>query len=670
MRNLESVLLFFQKHHFSLYKVVLLVVIAWAAAWLLPSGSNPGVNYIIGEPWPYDDLVAEASFPIAKSAEEVAKSDREVENLVPFFFARDTVSVADYLDGMGLKGPFRGKAKALLLKGVFPYDARPDGGDGTPVMVMNGGVFEPMMWGERPDQKQAVVELERMWAKAYPDSGIQAFTLPPATLIRDMEARNLMLERERSRITKVEGLVFAGERIVARGQVVTPELARRLDSYVSFSREGNDSMQVLSRRMGHFWLAALLLAMLFLFLYRFRPFALETTGTFSFIFILWLFDLVLAKLVALQGPQLIYLAPFAIVPVMIRAFFDTRIALFVHYTAMLMCAFLAPQSLQFIYLQFITGFFALLAARRWYKRSQLFISAAQITGIYILGYMGWMLLSGEVPGKEQLTTLLIFAGNGFLTLFAFPLIYFSERIFGLVSDVTLLELSDTNHPLLRELAERAPGTFQHSLQVANLAESAAQETGGNTLLVRVGALFHDVGKLRNPQYFIENQSSGYNPHQDLPFEESAKVIIAHVREGITLARQYNLPDRVVDFIRTHHGTSTVQYFYRQYIRDFPEDPKALARFTYPGPKPFSLETALLMMADSIEAASRSLDNPSKEAIDALVEGIVNHQVREGQFESAPITFKDIQVAKREFKKKLDSIYHHRVAYPETSEVKE
>jgi putative nucleotidyltransferase with HDIG domain len=295
------------------------------------------------------------------------------------------------------------------------------------------------------------------------------------------------------------------------------------------------------------------------------------------------------------------------------------------------------------------------------------VSALQITGVYMAGYLGWMLLSGDFTYKGSVQYLWLFAGSGLLTLLAFPLIYFSEKIFGLLSDVTLLELSDTNHPLLRELAEKAPGTFQHSLQVANLAESAAAETGGNTLMVRVGAMFHDVGKLKRPLYFVENQSTGHNPHQDLSFGESARIIIDHVKEGIVLARQYNLPDRVVDFIRTHHGTSTVQYFYRKYLQSFPDDRKALERFTYPGPQPFTLETALVMMADSIEAAARSLDQPTPEHLDALVESIVNRQLQEGQFQNAPVTLKDLQRAKRVFKKKLAGMYHHRVAYPEARE---
>ena len=255
-----------------------------------------------------------------------------------------------------------------------------------------------------------------------------------------------------------------------------------------------------------------------------------------------------------------------------------------------------------------------------------------------------------------------FAGNGALTLFAYPLIFAFEKTFSLVSDMSLLELSDTNSPLLRELAQKAPGTFQHSIQVANLAEEGILEIGGNALLVRAGALYHDIGKMKNPQFFIENQISGINPHDDLSFEESADVIIKHVKNGISLAKENNLPDELIDFIRTHHGTTMVGYFYKQYVASFPDEIEAAEKFTYPGPKPFSKETAVLMMADSVEAAARSLKSPTLENIDKLVESIINTQIDNEQFVNADITMKSITQIKKLFKKKLQSIHHVRVEY--------
>jgi putative nucleotidyltransferase with HDIG domain len=251
-----------------------------------------------------------------------------------------------------------------------------------------------------------------------------------------------------------------------------------------------------------------------------------------------------------------------------------------------------------------------------------------------------------------------------LALSAFPLIYLSEKLFGLVSDLSLLELTDTNTPLLRELAEKAPGTFQHSLQVANLAEAAVLQIGGNPLLIRAGAMYHDIGKMTNPMYFIENQASGLNPHDELGFDESAAIIIGHVKEGIKRARAAKLPETLIDFIRTHHGSSTVQYFYRQHIKNFPESEVDLQQFSYPGPKPFNKETAVLMMADSVEAASRSVASRNRKDLDSLVEKIIGSQMSEHQFEEADITLREITKVKEVFKSKLKDIYHFRVAYPD------
>lgn len=667
MRTLETFLLWIQKQHFNLFKGVVVVGSAAAAAWLMPAGQSVGLNYTVGEPWALDDLVAKEAFPVLKSPQQLDLDRKAIVAGVPRWYDLDTSGVEDYLNAAGLRGSFRVAVSAYLVSGVMPLEESQSERQGETVMVKRGGAYVGTLMGAWPDQAKAVQFLEREWKKHHRDSVAPAFSLPPNTLVRNMKVEEALVQERIARLSKVSGMVMAGERVVRRGQPVTAEVALKIDSYAIHEGQSASLTSVWMRRAGHFILAGLLLGVLFLFLWRFRPMVLETSGTFSFIFVVWLLDIGMARAMVWWSPSLIYLAPFALVPVLIRSFLDTRIALFVHFTAILMCAFMAPQSLQFVYLQFIAGFTALVASQRWYKRSQLIVSALQITGVYMAGYLGWMLLSGDFTYKGSVQYLWLFAGSGLLTLLAFPLIYFSEKIFGLLSDVTLLELSDTNHPLLRELAEKAPGTFQHSLQVANLAESAAAETGGNTLMVRVGAMFHDVGKLKRPLYFVENQSTGHNPHQDLSFGESARIIIDHVKEGIVLARQYNLPDRVVDFIRTHHGTSTVQYFYRKYLQSFPDDRKALERFTYPGPQPFTLETALVMMADSIEAAARSLDQPTPEHLDALVESIVNRQLQEGQFQNAPVTLKDLQRAKRVFKKKLAGMYHHRVAYPEARE---
>ncbi|MEO0901916.1 MAG: HDIG domain-containing metalloprotein, partial [Bacteroidota bacterium] len=342
--------------------------------------------------------------------------------------------------------------------------------------------------------------------------------------------------------------------------------------------------------------------------------------------------------------------------------FDARLGLFVHVLTVLILGFVVPNSFEYMFLQIIAGIVTILTGSELYRRANLFISVGQITLIYIIGYFAFHIIhEGNLEGIEW-TLFGIFVLNGLLTLFAQPLIYIYEKIFGLVSDVSLLELSDTNSKLLKELSDKAPGTFHHSLQVANLAEAAANEIGANSMLTRVGALYHDIGKMNNPTYFTENQTTNINPHDDLPPKESAKIIIDHVIEGIEIARKNKLPDRVIDFLRTHHGTTTVFYFFRKQQETEPDTyPKD---FRYPGPIPFSKETAILMMSDAVEAASKSLKDPTYQIIDDFVEKIVKGQMQADQFINANITLKEIEVVKKVLKQKLTNIYHLRVEYPE------
>ena len=362
------------------------------------------------------------------------------------------------------------------------------------------------------------------------------------------------------------------------------------------------------------------------------------------------------------GVAFVYVVPLCILPLILKAFFDPRLGLFVHVLTILLLGFIVPNSFEFMFLQTIAGIVTILTVSELYKRANLFISVGQITLIYIIGYFAFFLIQEGNIQEIEYKTFGYFVLCGLATLFAHPLIYFYEKIFGLVSDVSLLELSDTNSKLLKELSNKAPGTFHHSLNVANLSEAAANEIGANSMLVRVGALYHDIGKMSNPTYFTENQVNSINTHNELDPKESARIIIDHVINGIEIARKYNLPDRVIDFIRTHHGTSIVYYFYKKEKELNGEVSRE--DFEYPGPIPFSKETAILMMADSVEAASKSLKEPTSSKIDAFVEKIIDNQMEQGQFLNSNITFKEIQVIKKVLKKKLKNIYHLRVEYPE------
>lgn len=475
----------------------------------------------------------------------------------------------------------------------------------------------------------------------------------------------MYLKNQLDQILPSRGAVLSGELIIAKGNLVDDERFAKLTSLKSvYEGSLSGARSYYSLLSGQILLVSILLFVLYAFLKQFDKLVLEDISRLTFILVNILFMVMLASIVLSFKAGLIYLIPFAILPMVMRSFFETRLALFVHLVAMLIIGFQVPNSFEFIFLQIVAGVFSVLMVNNLYRRKDLFLTAGKITLVYAVSYFSLAILQEGSILTIDYGVFAFFVGNGLLTLISFPLIYFQEKIFGFVSEISLLELSDTNNPLLRQLAETAPGTFQHSMQVANLTENAIIAIGGNALMARTGALYHDIGKMQSPMYFIENQSTGINPHDELSFEESAEIIIGHVSAGISLAKRNKLPDLLIDFIRTHHGTSTVMYFYRQYLRDFPEDKQAIGKFMYPGPKPFSKETAVLMMADTVEAASRSIQNPDHDKIDQLVEKLIDHQMNDGQFENAPITLREIRSVKKIFKKILMNIYHVRIKYPD------
>jgi putative nucleotidyltransferase with HDIG domain len=351
------------------------------------------------------------------------------------------------------------------------------------------------------------------------------------------------------------------------------------------------------------------------------------------------------------------------VPIIVRVFYDTRIAFFVHVVTLILTGFMVPSGFEFLFQQLIAGIIAIISVAEFRKRSQFFLTAIAIFATYSLVYIGMLLIQDGSMQNINYGLFILYAGSAAFTLFSYPLIFAFEKLFGLVTDVTLMELTDTNSPLLRELSLHAPGTFQHSMQVANIAEAAIYEIGGNTLLVRAGALYHDIGKMDMPMYFIENQLSEMNPHDELSYEESARIIISHVYKGIEKAKKHKLPEVLIDFIRTHHGTRVAEYFFNRQRIEFPEEEASDADFRYPGPVPFSKETSVLMMADSVEAASRSIKSHTAESINNLVENIIDKQIEMKQFVNSDLTLKDITRVKKILKKKLLSIYHVRIAYP-------
>lgn len=429
----------------------------------------------------------------------------------------------------------------------------------------------------------------------------------------------------------------------------------------SFHHSENESLLILT---GYTILVSSCYLVLYLFLLHFRREVLEVIRKTLFIILIILIFIIATRFVADNQLISIYVIPFALIPMVIRTFYDARLALFILLVTIMLAGFIVPDPFEFAFMTFMSGIIAVFSLSNIYRRAKFLFTSLMVVVTYSVLFFGLCLLKGSGIESINLTQFKWFAGNGILILLSYPVIFLFEKKFYFLSDATLLELSDTDNPLLRRLSEEAPGSFQHSLQVANLAEEAARKVGANNLLVRAGSLYHDIGKIVNPEYFIENHSEGLSPHDKIDALSSARVIIGHVPKGVELARKYKLPVQIIDFIRTHHGTTTAFYFYKKFIDGNPEGSEMKNDFVYPGPKPFSKETAIVMMSDAVEASSRTLGSYTEENIRELVERIIYLQEADDQFSGAPLTFKDITDIKDVFIKRLLNIYHARIAYPE------
>ena len=464
-------------------------------------------------------------------------------------------------------------------------------------------------------------------------------------------------------LSTTRGMVQKGDVIISRGSVVSDEVYQKLQS---FKKAFEDNARINGDRrlvlLGQFLLVSIAISLLMIFLFLFRKDIYEDNRLVSLILLVVTAMLVTLSLaIKLQLPNLYYI-PYCIVPIIIRILFDTRLALNIHLLVVLIAGFFVPNSFEFAYFEITAGMVSIYSIKNLIRREQFLISALIITFTYFVSFLGISFIREGNFSTIDWMDFLPFVVSVLLTLLAYPLIYIFEKVFEITSDLTLIELTNTNAQLLREMAFSAPGTFQHSLQVANLAENAIYSIGGNALLVRAGALYHDIGKMENPLYFIENQSSGFNPHDKLPYQESAQIIIRHVSKGIEMARKANLPEIVVDFIRTHHGDTRVDYFYQSSLKNFPEKIIDENTFRYPGPIPFSKEAGVLMLADSVEAASRSLKEPDEASINYLVDKIVKYKLDQNQLKDSNITLKDLETIKTIFKRMLMSIYHVRIDY--------
>lgn len=661
-----------------LYKLLLCLTTVTVIVYLLPRAGSFQYEIQAGKPWQYETLLAPYDFPIQKTTDELAEEKKQLSASIPRYFTTNEDLVLhvvkqfdDYVAALPkdleLSAVFvtcRTMIEELYSIGIIATAQRPLVGENIALVSGTRQVTVALESLYVVDDAKVLIgaELENLGQKLSDGSRQYLLSLIEPNIYYNNQLTDKFREEAISTIVPVRGLVTKGTRIIAQGEVVEGEKLQILKSlqleYESQTWTQSNTTWII---IGYSLLVLIPVLLLFVFLWRTRPLVFENNRRLTFLCVNILLLAALTKLVVDINTLYVYAVPICMLPLLLRTFFDTRIALFALMITLFLIAFIVPNSFEFIYLQMMAGILASLTVNDLYRRAKLFISVGLIVGLYAISYVSFTLIHDGNLNELSYDVLLLFVINGLAILFVQPLIYIFEKVFGLVSDASLLELSDTNSKLLRELADKAPGTFQHSLQVANIAEAAANAIGANTLLTRVGALYHDIGKMKNPVFFSENQST-YNPHDELAPEVSAKIIIEHVLHGITQARKAKLPDRVIDFIRTHHGTTTVLYFFQQAKQIDAAVEKV--HFQYPGPKPFSKETAIVMLSDGVEAASKSLKEPTAEKIISFVDKIVQRLMDEKQFLEANITLREIETIKKVLAEKLISSYHLRVAYPE------
>ncbi|WP_299122306.1 HDIG domain-containing metalloprotein [uncultured Tenacibaculum sp.] len=673
------------KNNAIIYKVLLFLITVTAIVYLFPKGGQFKYDFPQGKPWQYDNLYSPFDFAIQKTEKEKEEEVKNIEANSKKYFVVDTGIKTKVLeefegkiipsDSLSIKEvQFLKKIGKSIINSIYRYglldaisNAKANKSD--VVILRKGNSIEDIPFS-RLIQSNEVLSYVNQKVKDLNVNQQQLILRYISETLRsnvsyDVKYSERELQEALNSISLAKGKVSKGELIILKGDIVEGKKFNVLKSYELASSsqiwtESNYNWIV----FGYTILVSLALLMLLLFLEKYRLEIYKNNNKVTFIFFNIFLMIFVQTMVVKYNSEYLYVVPLSILPIVLKAFFDARLGLFTHVLTVLLLGFIVPNSFEFIYLHIIAGIVTILTVSELYKRASLFVSIGQITLIYMITYFAFSILKEGNADKINWLYFGLFAANGLLSFLAVFFIYFYEKLFGLVSDVTLLELSNTNSKLLRDLNEKAPGTFQHSMQVANLAEAAANEIGANSMLVRTGALYHDIGKMVQPMYFTENQSTGVNPHNDLLPKDSARIILDHVINGIEIAKKNKLPDRIIDFIRTHHGTSVTYYFYKKEQENNPDEEIDKKNFQYQGPIPFSKETAILMMCDAAEAASKSLKNPTAQSIDELIDKIINKQKNDNQFRNSDITFREIEKIKKIIKNKLMNIYHLRVEYPD------
>ena len=650
--------------------------------WLMPRSTHNTYKIERGKPWVYADLKAPFDFPIYKSDEAVkAERDSLMKQYEPYYiYNTDIVGkqlrqfAKDYSDGIpGLSNDYisivANRLRILYAQGIMNSSeyARLHQDTTQIIRVVSGknAVSMPITKVNSVISAYEQIFLDPSLANhrdILKKCNLNDYLTP--NLIYDKERSEASLNDLSNSIALASGLVQRGQKIIDRGDIVDSKTYNILQSYEKeMQRREEGNARISLTIMGQILLVFILISCFTIYLTLFRKDYFDKMRSTAMLYALIIIFVVIASMMVKNNILHVYILPFAMVPIFIRVFMDSRTAFMAHSIMILICASILQYPLEFIAVELVAGLVAIFSLRELSSRSQLFWTAVFVTFAAGLTNLALDWIRNNDLTKISYSEYNYIAINGILLFCSYPLLYLIEKAFGFTSNITLIELSDMNKVLLRKMSEVAPGTFQHSIQVGNLAAEIANKIGGKSQLVRTGALYHDIGKIINPIYFTENQS-GVNPHEKLGSIDSAQMIISHVTEGIKLAEKYNLPDIIKDFIATHHGQGKTKYFYVQYKNAHPNDAVDDLLFTYPGPNPFTKEQAILMMADTVEAASRSLPDYTEKTIRELVNRLIDSQVEEGYFKECPITFRDIAYAKTVLIEKLKTIYHTRLSYPE------
>ena len=657
-------------------RAIVVLIAAMAIIWLYPHQSNHKFSYEEGRPWNYAQLIAPFDIPIHPDSMTIDRiRDTLNKKFIPVYTFTPKVvdSIIDELP-VSIGSTNRLRLAKVLRKiyedGVVENATMSKIKDGSlpRIRILEANIMYEQSTASLTSPHNIYKHLDSIvedpqLRKYFVSSDLH--NILRANLIYDSAENHRLFDNEFQTLTADRGVILQGQTIINKGDIVTPQDFTNLQTYEKLVEEHNsdNNQSALLMLLGQAIYVLILLAMLMSYCIFLVPSIFANLRAMVFIFALVTITFMLSATMSRITPGGIYIVPLVIVPVLILAFFDGRTALFVSIITILLCAPVSTFALEYIFLGFCASAVAIYSLGELRSRSQLMRMALVVGGTYFIGYLALeLLLNGTFSGITLMT--LVFLGvNALFTSMAYILMFAAERLFGFVSVVTLVELSDINQPLLRKLSDTCPGTFQHSMSVSNLASDAARAMGANEQLARAGALYHDIGKISNPAFFTENQH-GVNPHDALAPEQSARIVVEHVAEGLRMADKAGLPDAIKDFIRQHHGKGKARYFYYAYCKAHPEQEHPdETTFTYPGPNPTSRETSLLMMADAIEAASRSLTDYSRQSITELVNKIIDNQIAEGLHANSTLEFRDIAIIKDAFIKRLSTMYHSRIAYP-------